>query len=283
MSRTQCLLVVTSILVVGLLAGCGGGEQEKAGKEHDAGIIQYGKVGRGAGSASADEQIPAGAIERKIIYNATLTVQVENFSAVQDQIEKLVEEFHGTLERADIKGSRGQSRSGSWKVRIAPTELTAFRNAVMKLGEVLENTLASQDVTEEYYDLAERIKSKEREVEKWRSFYDKAASTQDAINVTKELDRAQEELDRFKGRQKVLQNLSNLTTVDVKLQERGVYVPEESPSFGVRIGRVLSGSFKALLDVGQFLVLCVVGVAPWLPVALGVALPSYYWWRRRRQ
>jgi hypothetical protein len=268
--------IVVALALVGLLAGCGAQTDKGASAEVN-------KKAAGSGSPGKEDDAPAPGIERRIIYRATLSVQVENFSSAQDKLEELVDAHRGILEKQEIKGSPGTARQGTWKVRVPPSDLRPFRDAVLKLGEPLDNNLASDDVTEEYYDLAERIKSKEREIESYRTLYDKATTTLDTIAVKKELDRALGELDRFKGRQKLLRNLSDLTTVDITLRERGVYVAEETPGFGTRIGRVFGGSLDGLLKFGQFLLLCCVGVAPWLPVALVVSLPPYYWWRRRRK
>ncbi len=241
-------------------------------------------VAAAPGGAGGEGQDPpkGSAIERKIIYKATLTVQVENFGTAEEKLEQLIDEFHGILDKEEINGSPGVPRSGYWKIRLPPGNLQAFRNEVLKLGDQQVNKLGSEDVTEEFYDLSERIKSKEKELDTYRGMYTQAKTIQDAIAVKRELDRAQEELDRFKGRLNLLRSLSDMTTVEVHLRERGAYLPDDNPTFGVTISRVWSGSWNALLQVGKFLALCCVALAPWSPIILCLAAAPYVWWRRRR-
>jgi len=297
-SRTFAVTVLGLIAAM-LFIGCGGsakkadsGESAKQSGEREDGVVRKKEASGSARAAAfnmgaADPAPLPGVdakehIDRKIVYKATLKVQVEDFAAAQDKIEELIDDFHGVLEKEEINGSPGVPRSGTWKIRVRPGELRAFQKAVLKLGEPQEDRLGSEDVTEEYYDLESRIKNKESELESYRAMQKDAKTIPDALPVTKELAKAQADCDSLKTRQHLLQNLTELTTVEVTLRERGVYVPDESPAFGVTIGRVLGGSVSALTHAGKFLVYCGVALAPWLPVILLVSLPPYVWWRRRR-
>jgi hypothetical protein len=104
----------------------------------------------------------------------------------------------------------------------------------------------------------------------------------DVLAIQRELNRATTELEQLKGRKRVLENLIDLTTVTVHLQERGVYEPPESAPFDTTIGRTFSGSIDAMITVGKGIVLGAVAVTPWLPV-LVVAVAPFWWLRRRRK
>src|SRR5581483_7558306 len=105
--------------------------------------------------AADPAQVRAGvekAVERKIIYTATLRLQVVDFTRAEEELLQLIDEHKGLLEMSKVEARPGVSRSGQWRVRIPPENLTAFRKAVVKLGEPEENRLDSQEVTEEFYD-----------------------------------------------------------------------------------------------------------------------------------
>jgi hypothetical protein len=168
-----------------------------------------------------------------------------------------------------------------WKVRIPGARFNEFREAVKKLGELIRYASDANDVTEEYYDLQARIENKEKEVKKLRELYDSATGKlDDVLKVRPELEKATEDLDRLKARQRVLENLIELTTVTVEMYERGTYMPPESPTFDTTIGRTFAGSIDALVAVGKALVLVVVALTPWLPVIAVFVVPL--WWIRRR-
>jgi hypothetical protein len=282
---------VFALLLIGSAGGCSGDKvKHKEGKQapESKAADKHEEVEKAPDMQGEKE--PAGkpaqaqkAVERKIIYTATLRLEVENFGTAEEKLLELVEQNHGLLEKSDAKAQRGSSRSGHWKVRIPPEHLTAFRKSIAKLGEPEQNELNSREVTEEFYDLVEQIKSKEKELESYRRLYEQAKAVNDILAVKQGLDKSQEELDRMKGRHRLLQNLTSLTTVDIWMKERGTYTPEESPDFRTSAGRTFSDSLDALARFGRALALFAIALAPWLPVLLVVAVPLYLWWRHHRR
>lgn len=223
------------------------------------------------------------AVERKIVYTAVLRLQVEDFTAAEKELLRLVAEFQGRVEMSDIAARTGTSRNGHWRVRISPDNLAGFRAAAAKLGEAEKNNLDSQEVTEEFYGLIEDIKNKEKELESFRRLFEQAKTIPDILAVKRELERVQQELDRMQGRHKLLENLTSMTKVDIWLWERGAYIPDENPGFKTNASRTFSGSVRALVEFGQTVALIAVALTPWLPVLLVVALPFFILWRRQRR
>ncbi len=146
-----------------------------------------------------------------------------------------------------------------------------------------QNTLSSQDVTEEYVDLSRRIQNKEAEVQSYRELFKEAKKIPDILSVSEKLYQAQENLERLQGRKKYLESLSDLATVNVYLGERGVYVPAESLDFGTSVGRTFSGSVNALVQFGRGAALVAVALVPWLPIMLVIGVPVFLAWRHHRR
>lgn len=279
-----------TLILIGSTTGCSGDKEkaftERARKnEKTISVVDDSASGaeREPAVRRAIDPQPAKAVERKVIYTATLKLQVENFATAEEKLSDLVEEFKGILEMSEVTARLGSPRSGHWRIRVAPENLSDFRKAVAKLGEPEQNQLDSQEVTAEFYDVIEDIKSKEKELESYRRLFDQAKGVPDMIAVKRELDRTQQELDRLKGRHKVLLNLTGLTTVHIWLHERGAYVPVESPDFGTSAGRTFSDSLRALTRVGRFLALFAVALVPWLPILLVPVVFLIIWVRRWRR
>lgn len=294
MRTWPCLL---PLLAFGIL-GCGsqpslerkaGAPNAEMAKATDAEQLQEPRKGVANDQPPPPNQVgqkpdqPAPPVVRKIIYTATLKLQVEDFPKAEEALLRLIDEYKGQLEQNDVTGMKGSSRHGTWKIRIAPDQLATFRKAVGKLGEAEQNSLTSQDVTEQYFDLLGRIKNQEAEVASYRELFKKATSEQGMKLFHVELFRAQKELEAYLGRKQYLENLTAMTTVTVILQERGVYTPEESPDFGTTVGRTWSSSLNALVQFGRSLALVVVALVPWLPVLLAITLPIYVFWRRSKR
>jgi hypothetical protein len=288
MKTWPCRIAII-LLLIGNATGCSG-DKRKADKStgfvlDDIASSEQAIDGKAkeAGGKAAPNAPQAKAVERKIIYTATLRLQVEDFGKAEDELLLLVEEHKGLLEMSNIEARPGASRSGQWRVRIPPENLSGFRKAAAKLGEPEQNNLDSKEVTEEFYDVIEQIKNKDKELESYRRLFEQAKGIPEIVSVKRELDRVQSELDRLKGRHKVLENLTGLATVTVWLWERGAYTPEESADFGTSAGRTFSGSLGALIKFGRGVALVCVALAPWLPVLLVVILPLFFWLRRLRR
>src|SRR5262249_14380890 len=86
-----------------------------------------------------------------------------------------------------------------------------------------------------------------------------------------------------KGQLQRWDKLTAFATLTVSLRTRKDYVAPVAPDFGGRVGRVFVGSLEALRDAGEFVVLAVVALAPWLGGLGARAPPPLLVWRRRRR
>jgi hypothetical protein len=206
-------------------------------------------------------------LERKVIFNADFQLTVADFAKAEQALLRLIQDVKGFAAKADVAGAAGGSQGGTWKVRVPADRFDAFKAAVKQLGDLIRYTSDAQDVSEEYYDLVSRIKSKEDELVALRKLFDKGSGKiEDVLAVQREVSRAQLELEQLKGRQRVLENLTELTTITIHLQQRGTYQPTEPPTFGTTVEGTFSSSCNALLGFGKVLVIVAAAVAPWLPL-----------------
>jgi hypothetical protein len=229
------------------------------------------------------DEVPAPgkeAVERKIVYTATLRIVVEDFAPALERLEQLVKGQKGAFfAHADHTGSPGSPRSGTWTIRVPSEKLESFVAEVGKLGEVARNTLDTKDVTEEYYDVEADIRNKKVEEEAFLALEKTATTFDNVLAAKREVQRVRTEIDRLQKRLVVLANLTTLATVNLTLLERRDYVPETT-TFGGTIARTWSGSINALSTFGKNLVLILVAVAPWL-VTFAVVLVPLAWLVRR--
>lgn len=229
----------------------------------------------------ATTEAPAGAgevppgVPRKIIYSADIALIVEKFDDVAEQVVRLVDRSGGYVAESDLGGTPGAPRLGHWKVRVPVEKFESFVESVASLGELQRRHTDSREVTEEFYDLEARIENKEVEEQRLiKHLEETTGKLEDILNVEKELSRVREESERMQGRLRLLENLTALTTVSISIEERLGYLPVAAPSFGDRVGNRFRESLDQLLGFGEWVVLAVAAVVPWLPVwivALAVA------------
>lgn len=211
---------------------------------------------------------------RKIIFQGTLGVTVEDFARSEQDLIALVARHQGYLAESSIQGSSESHRSGTWRVRIPIDQFDPFVDAVAKLGEPTDRRTTSEDVTDEFFDLEARIKNKAAEEARLiRHLEVSTGKLEEILQVERELSRVREEVERMQGRRQMLENLTSLTTVTVQLRERLGYKPPEAPTFTTRVIRSFQNSAANLVACVTWCVLALAALVPWLPViTIGVLL-----------
>jgi hypothetical protein len=238
---------------------------------------------KGAGGKAGDEPALTAPLARKIIYNATADLLVDNLATAEQQLDEVIKAHKGLLARSEISTAPGTPRTGRWTVRVPEDEFATFMKAIAKLGELQKSKTDSDDVTDEFYDLEGRIKNLKAEEETLRKLLKEAVTMQDRLAIRDQLQRVTSDTERLEGKLKRLDNLSSLSTVIVNISERKDYVPAEEPSLGTSIVRTFRGSLTLLGSFGKAVVLTGVALAPWLPVVVLIALPAGFLIRRRRR
>jgi hypothetical protein len=212
-------------------------------------------------------------IARKIVYNAQVSLIVENLTVVEQNVSALVKESGGYIADTESVGNAQSRRRATWKARVPVEKFDPFLAAVVRLGELERNHVDSQDVTQEFYDIEARIKNKQQEERRLQKHLDESTGKlADILAVERELTRVRGEIEQMQGRIRYLANVSALSTVTITVTEIKNYTPPVAPTFAAQIGRTFSASVDNLVNFGRTVVLAVVAIAPWLPVLVVVAL-----------
>ncbi|HZZ82424.1 MAG TPA: DUF4349 domain-containing protein [Gemmataceae bacterium] len=230
----------------------------------------------------------ANAKPRKIRYTATLNLIVEDLDKATDALDEARKEAKGEYARVEVNTSADSVRVGMWRVRVPVDNLHSFRKAVAKLGEVTTNTLETEDMTAQYYDLAADIDNRKSAREALRELLKETGKKEmkHYLEVWDKLEQVSNEINRKEGQLKLWADLTELTTVTVTLREKQKYIaakppePTETPTFGMRAGKTWSESWDALLEFGEGVALVAIAVTPWLPVILVVGLVGWFVGRR---
>jgi hypothetical protein len=240
-----------------------------------------------AGAGPAQGQAASETAKRKIIYNGNLQLIVADLDRAESDLKAIIKEFDVIVASSELTGSAGSPRSGHWRVRVPAERFEDFMAATVKLGVPQKDTTDSQDVTDEYYDLVDRIKNKKLEQETLRGYLQEKKATsklEEILTIEKELSRVRGELDQMEGRLRRLKDVTALATANVTLQEVKDYVPPQAPTFGSSVRGTFADSIDLLVRFGQGVVIVAVALAPWLVVLAAIAVPGWRlgrrYWRR---
>jgi len=284
-----------SIALVALaLAGCGGeGYNGSApaptpqgsasapgapGTEASAGEAS----GAGTSATSSSVILAAASVPRKIIYTAEVEMTVEDLNGSGKKLLALVQRHRGYVASTEVGGAPGAPRRGVWKLRVPVGEFDTFRSDLEALGAVQTSHLDSQDVTEEYYDVAGHITNKQVEEKRLLDHLRHSTGTlTDILSVERELSRVRGEIEQLQGRLRLLANQTALTTITVTLQEVREFVPTRGTSFLAEVNSVLQGSLGNMREMMKVLVLAAVALAPWALLLGIIAAPLIVLGRRQ--
>ncbi len=233
--------------------------------------------------AGADQPALSDKSTRKIVYNGNVQLIVTDLDKSEAALRAILKDTEALVASSEITGSAGSPRSGHWRVRVPVKNFDEFTGAVVKLGVPQKNTTDSQDVTDEYYDLEERIKNKRMELEALRGFMaDKKLNSQieTLVKIQTELSRVSGELDQLEGKMRRMKDLTALATVNVTMNEVKDYHPVPPPSFANSIQGTFADSLDLLARFGKGVALVAVALAPWLAVLAVVAVPGWRVGRR---
>ena len=311
--RPKPLGVLTITLVC--LIGCSDDRTMMSKSEENTAVAQFRQVGPGSmdKSAMSPPPAPAGmmgmmggvappaadraesatpippAVDRKIIYNGRIEMNVEDMTASEQALKNLITQAKGYISETDVSGNSGSRRRGTWKVRVPVEGFSDSLSAVAKLGELLNNHTDSQDVTAEFYDIDARIKNKQQEEVRLKKILDEATGKlKDILEVEKEITRVRGEIEQMQGRLRVLASLPSLSTVSVTMSEVETFKPLERPTFAQLIVRTFRDSTERLTIFLGGIVLSVVSFIPWLSIwvpilaAVWVAVRVWKRWLKSR-
>ena len=211
-------------------------------------------------------------VTRKIIYNTSISVRVESFDGIAARVVRLTEQCGGFIASASLSGSPGDQRSGSWTIRLPVEQYRTFLDSTGQFGETLSKHEHTRAVTAEFYDIEARVRNKQIEEKRLITLLEeRLGKLDDVLTFEKEISRVRGEIEQLQGRLRVLANLTAFSTVTLQISEVLTYAPTESPTFSTLIARQWQSTVGDLTAAGQWIVLSVISVGPWLLILVMVA------------
>ncbi len=172
--------------------------------------------GSGGGSAIDDP-------ERKqpiLIYTADFTMSVYEVSKSLDIVEGLAKDVGGFM-------SRREDRSVT--IRVPAQKFQEVVLAIEKVGDVLHRNVVSEDVTAEYRDLEVQLANALAMRIRFEKLLEKANKVEEALAIERELGRITGEIERIKGRLKLLGDMARYSTITVNFNARNTEQVQQGP------------------------------------------------------
>ncbi|HZU39110.1 MAG TPA: DUF4349 domain-containing protein, partial [Gemmataceae bacterium] len=159
---------------------------------------------------------PAVQVARKLIMTGSIALLVDRLDQTERQLQRLLKEQGGYIAQSQVTGSPGSPRQGSWTLRVPADHFEALREAVLGLGEMRENKVDSNDITDQYYDLNARIKTKQQEETRLLELLKKSTGNlKDILAVEEHLTQVRGEIEQMQGQLQRWDKQTALATLTV--------------------------------------------------------------------
>lgn len=164
-----------------------------------------------SGSGYASENTFSKGEDRTVVYNASLTIAVENSDSLNHELIKLSKEYEGYAVTLGNKSSI---------VRVQAPRLDDAIKRITKLGKVKHKTISGDDVTEEYKDYRIRLDNATQARSRYLELLAKAENVKSTLKVEKELERLNTEIETLKAKLEGLDHLSEFSTISLTIIEK---------------------------------------------------------------
>lgn len=224
--------------------------------------------------------------ERMITYQATISIDTNNYSKSRNFIDKLVQQAQGYLVDSNEQQYQKQNQTGTFTYRIPQKHFHTFIQKLKQTafdGEIRQLAINGNDVTEEMVDLEARLKAKEVTQSRLLELMKSAKDATTLLEISQQLDKVQEEIEQIEGRKQYLQNRIELAQVIVTLNKEQVVTAPDNASMWQKMKEAFWKSSIGLINVGKNLLIFLAGAIPVLVLLGLICTPVYLLVRHRKK
>jgi hypothetical protein len=154
---------------------------------------------------------------RKFQTDTSLSVVVKNVRDSLSSIESMIVGFGGFTVSKSVTTPEGLE-SGYISVRIPNNKVQEAKNEIEKLAlKVVSESTYGNDITSEYVDIEERLKTYETTKRIYQDLLLKTSDFEQIMLAQDKIIQVQQSIDMLKGQQKYLDGIANTTAITISL------------------------------------------------------------------
>ena len=221
------------------------------------------------GAASRSAETPEYGL--KIIREARIEMQTENYSEDMAALEELVTSMGGFITSREEWGSEQSAETGenprtlSLTLRIPSDQLDAFVEQAKQVGIVTASSISETDVTDQYTDTDRRLQAYQKQYDRVLEMMDQATTVEELIQIESELSRLEMEIESCQGTLNYWDARVNYSTVYIYVDEVRRAI-SANPSLGERMRTALANSWDDFTQGCQDLVVNLYAAIPYIVV-----------------
>ncbi|MDX1448555.1 MAG: DUF4349 domain-containing protein [Acidimicrobiia bacterium] len=157
---------------------------------------------------------------RDIIFTATMTVAVDDVAAASMEATRQIQSLGGFLFGQQTTGSP-EARS-TLIFKVFPEDFQEALDRLGSIGDLRDQNVSADDVTERVVDIRSRITTAEASVERLRGFLAEATDIDTIADLENQLLQRETQLETLRGQLRTLEDAISLATITVTITENAV-------------------------------------------------------------
>lgn len=266
--------ILTLILMVSLLTGCGGAASNNAGSDwapqenmtesmsggsmkgdydygYDNGWVTEDSTAdmpEAPESSMTGSDVSGSPLENaKIIYTADMTLETRDFDQAGSALTALVSSVGGYFESRELNQG-GTYRSVYCVIRVPASRFIEFLDQAGEVAHMTYRNEYSENVSEHYYDLEARLTTQRTKLQRLQELLAKANDMADIITIESAISDTELQIEYLTGSLRKYDSLIDFSTIRLSLRE--VYRLSNEEVTPVTFGERLTSAFKRGLDRG---------------------------------
>ena len=232
-----------------------------------------------AAMPSAPGEVGNSDIERKIVRNGYIVLEVNDITVALNGVTALAKDMDGYVVSSNKSGDQDITY-GQISIRVPSDRFDEAFDRLRQLAVNVPNeNTNSQDVTEEYIDLQAQLRNREATEAQYLELLKKAEKVEDILAIQRELSNVRGEIEQLKGRIQYIDRTSDMALIDVNLQK-------VKPIGGTAWSALetLKSAARGLVSFGKGLADVLIWVAIFSPVWIIILVVVLYFtrWRHAR-
>src|ERR1700730_11938 len=229
------------------------------------------------------------AMERKIIRDADLTMEVPSTTETQRRVTSIAESHGGfvvTSEAKQREAAEPAKRTLDIKlvVHVPSDQFGPALNEIEGLATNLtQRNVNGQDITEEFIDLEARLKTQKALETQFLEIMRQANKVTDALEVQRQIADVRTEIEKLEGRRRFIESRTSLSSITVNIQSPTQIVVSTS-GFGRSVREAVSETIVVASGILVFVVRFVIVMVPiFALLILPAGLVARFFIRRARR
>lgn len=225
-------------------------------------------VGSGEASNAVNNIILS---QRKIIRNANISLEVENFDVAYGKIEYIISNV-GYVQESKISKVKHYVdneiflvTNGVIIIRVDADKFSSVLKDVKGLGLLTDENIKTEDVTEKFFDVESRLRLLRYEESRLEEYLKKIEDPDTIFKTERKLTDIRHEIEQLTGNLNKLSDLVKLSTITINMSEK-VPTSKSEPPKQTYASKLKFNFLESLSEVIEFLGNILLGIAAALPV-----------------